>query len=84
MIVQIGTTIFVTPNAGCKICEETGAVWLEREVNAAEECQCITRQLDEHESAFSHYEIIDAKHKLYAALKQIETAYERSGVATTN
>lgn len=74
MIVQIEETLFVTPEEGCQGCDGTGVVWLEREVNATEECPCITRQLDEHEPAFSHYEIIDAKHKLYAALKLLETA----------
>lgn len=76
MIVQIEKIIFVTPDAGCELCDETGAVWVDREVNAADECQCITRQLDEHEPAFDHYEVIDSKHKIYAALKQLEKAHE--------
>lgn len=76
MIVQIDKTLFVTPNSGCKACDGTGAVWIDREVNAADECGCITRQIDEHENPFAHYEVIDASHKLYAALKQIEELEE--------
>lgn len=76
MIAQIGTTLFVTPDEGCEACDGTGAVWVDREVNAAEECACITRQLDEHEPAFAHYEIFDAKHALYSALKQLEKAHD--------
>lgn len=72
MIVQIEKTLFVTPDEGCEVCDGTGAVWIDRETNAAEECGCITRQLDEHDAAFAHYEVIDSKHKLYAALKQLE------------
>lgn len=77
MIVQIEKTLFVTPDEGCEVCDGTGAVWVDQEVNAAKECLCITQQLDEHENAFAHYEVIDAKHPLYAALKQIETAHEK-------
>lgn len=72
MIVQIEKTLFVTPDAGCEGCDGTGAMWIDREVNAADECDCITRQLDEYENPFAHYEVIDASHKLYAALNQIE------------
>lgn len=81
MIAQVGTTLFVTPDEGCEICEETGAVWVDREVNAAEDCACITRQLDEHENPFSHYEVIapnayPSTKKLYEALKILERANE--------
>lgn len=76
MIVQIEKMLFVTPDEGCEHCDGTGAVWIDQEVNAAKECLCITRQLDEYENAFSHYEIIDAKHKMYSALKQLKTAHD--------
>ena len=81
MIAQVGTMLFVTPDAGCEVCDGTGAMWIDREVNAAEECSCITRQLDEHEPAFSHYEVIaenanENSRKLYAALKQLENYEE--------
>ena len=81
MIAQVGTMLFVTPDAGCEVCDGTGAMWIDREVNAAEECPCITRQLDEHEPAFSHYEVIaenanENSRKLYAALKQLEKAHK--------
>ena len=76
MIVQIEKMLFVTPDEGCEHCDGTGAVLTEPEVNYAEECGCITRQLDEYENAFSHYEVIDAKHPLYAALKQLKTAHD--------
>lgn len=77
MIVQIENTLFVTPDAGCDICDGTGAVWVDREANAAEECPCITRQLDDHEPAFANYEVIDSKHKLYDALKLLDAAHEK-------
>lgn len=80
MIVQIEKMLFVTPEEGCQGCDGTGVVWLEREVNATEECPCITRQLDEHEPAFSHYEVIaenenENSRKLYAALKLLENSH---------
>lgn len=78
MIVQIEETLFVTPEEGCQGCDGTGVVWLEREVNATEECPCITRQLDEHENPFAHYEIIDAKHEIYNALIQLEKFHDKS------
>lgn len=83
MIAQVGTVLFVTPDVGCELCDGTGAVWIDRETNAAEECGCITRQLDEHEPAFAHYEIIaenanEKSRKLYAALKQLEKAHEET------
>lgn len=81
MIAQVDKTLFVTPNEGCDICDGTGAVWIDRETNAAEDCECITRQLDEHDPAFSHYEVIapnanETSKKIYAALKILERCAE--------
>lgn len=72
MIAQVEKTLFVTPDVSCEICDGTGAAWIDRDVNASDECACITLQIADHESAFSHYEIVDEKHALYPALKQLE------------
>ncbi len=72
MIAQVEKMLFVTPDISCEACDGTGAVWVDRDVNAAEECACIIAQIDEHEPAFSHYEIIGAKHELYKAMVELE------------
>lgn len=81
MIAQVNKTLFITPDCDCELCDETGLVWTDREHNATDECPCITRQIDEHEPAFAHYEVIAQNanansRKLYAALKQIENYEE--------
>lgn len=72
MIAQVEKTLFVTPDVSCEACDETGLIYTDREHNATDDCNCITRQLDEHENPFSHYEVVDANHVLYQALKQLE------------